>query len=232
MSELIKNIIIAFLGGSFALVLQLFANRKKRLGNRRSVLYILLEVYWNITRLERFKESDNFLDKFSSKLDINPIEINKVKPFLNEILFKVMFEGVISELKELSDSYSSLILSLASEEPILAYKISHLAKSLEKSKIYFDGLSNDMKAQFSKSEHEQIDNFIKNIFHNNIIFGERENVQISILKVGRSISFIQYFKVKNLIKEINTNQVDEAEIEKFVSIIMQEIEKKLNTLND
>lgn len=230
MSELIKNILIAFLGGSFALVLQMFTYRKERLGNRRSILYILIEVYWNISRLERFKESDQFLDKIFSKLDIDQSETDQVKPFLNGILFKVMFEDVIKELNEFSDNYSSLILSLASEKPILAYKISHLAKSLEKSSSYFDGISNDMKTQFPESEHEQIDSFIKNIFHNNIIFSEKESIQKSILNVGRSISIFQYFRAKNIIKEINTNQIDEAEIEKFVTIIKQEIEKQLSTL--
>ncbi|MHA8108439.1 hypothetical protein [Aquirufa sp. A-Brett2-W8] len=231
MNDLIRNILIAFLGGSFALVLQLFSYRKERLGNRRSILYILIEVYGNITRLERLKDSDHFLDKIFSKLDIDPSETDQVKPFLNGILFKVMFEDVINELNELSDNYSSLILSLASEKPILAYKISHLAKSLEKSTLYFDGISNDFKTQFPESEHEQIDSFIKNIFHNNIIFSEKESIRKSILKVGRSISIFQYFKAKNIIKEINTNQIDETEIEKFATIIKQEIEKQLSTMN-
>jgi hypothetical protein len=88
-----------------------------------------------------------------------------------------------------------------------------------------------MKTQFPESEHEQIDSFIKNIFHNNIIFSEKESIQKSILKVGRSISIFQYFRAKNIIKEINTNQIDEAEIEKFATIIKQEIEKQLSTMN-
>ena len=53
MTELLKNIFIAFSGGSFALIIQWYIFRRERLGTRRSVLYVLIEIYSNISKLEK-----------------------------------------------------------------------------------------------------------------------------------------------------------------------------------
>lgn len=215
MIELFKNISIAISGGSFALIIQWYVFRRERLGTRRIVLYVLIELYTNISKLEKFNETDELLDKLFNELDIDPVEIEKDKPMLNQIILNAIFRDVFTEFEEINLSYPKLILELSKERPLLAYRISHHAKCLNKITTYLENVLMELKVETTQFQHSELDESFKAIVRNEILFNDKENIRKSILKISCSISLIQFFKTKYFLFETDNTKIEKSDIKEL-----------------
>jgi hypothetical protein len=226
MTELLKNIFIAFSGGSFALIIQWYIFRRERLGTRRSVLYVLIEIYSNISKLEKFNKSDELIDKLFNELDIDPVEIEKDRPMLNQIILNALFNDVLTEFEEINLSYPKLILELSKEKPLLAYRISHHSKFLNKITVYLENVIIDLKENIPQFQHEELDDAFKSIVRNRILFNDKENIRKSILQVSCSISIVQFFNTKRFLKRNDDTKIKNSEIKELADQIKILFERK------
>lgn len=227
MIELIKNISIAISGGLFALIIQWYIFRRERLGTRRSVLYVLIELYTNIYKLDKLNESDELLDDIFDELDIDPCEIEKERPILNQIIINAIFKDVLAEFEEISLSYPKLILELSKEKPLLAYRISHHAKFLNKITLYLENVLMELKENMPHFQHEELDKAFKSILRNRILFSDIENIRKSILKVSCSISIFQFFNTKKFLNRNDNSKIEKSEIKELADQIKSTFEKRL-----
>lgn len=219
MMELLKNISIAFSGGSFALIIQWYIFKRERLSTRRSVLYALIEIYSNISKLEKFNKSDELLDMIFNELDLDPLESEKDRPILNQAILNALFNDVLAEFEEINLNYPKLILELSKESPILAYKISHHSKFLNKITIYLENVFINFKGNMPQLQHDELDDVFKSIVRNRILFYDKENIRKSILEVSYSISLLQFFSTKRFLKKKDDNSFNESEIKELADQI-------------
>lgn len=220
MSNYIKDITIAFLGGSFALFLQWYIIRLERLKTRRSVLYNLLEVYSNLLRIERIGNLDSFLNDFYLKLEIPQKEIEFATPVLKKQLVDIIFTELISELNSLSFQYSEAVKELAKDRPILAFEISHLANSIKISSESLENFISNLSNQFSEYDNSKIEEIINDILKKYLISDNVKEIKSAILKVSYSISFISYFKTFQKVKHLNNIGNIKHELETFSNEIV------------
>lgn len=226
MMELLKNISIAFSGGSFALIIQWYIFKRERLSIRRSVLYALIEIYSNISKLEKFNKSDELLDMIFIELDLDPLESEKDRSILNQAILNALFNDVLAEFEEINLNYPKLILELSKESPLLAYKISHHSKFLNKITIYLENVFINFKGNMPQLQHDELDDIFKSIVRNRILFYDKENIRKSILEVSYSISLLQFFNTKRFLKKNDDNSFKESEIKELADQIKNSLKSQ------
>ncbi|MCF8254579.1 MAG: hypothetical protein K9H61_07595 [Bacteroidia bacterium] len=238
------NIISAFLGGGIALFGQWYFLLRERSGNKRNILFYLLEINGNMSRLNRFENFDKIYDiitlKVSESADFGTMPSNDfLKPILKNILYKGLYEDVLIELNELNKKYLLSVDQLSKENPTLAYKIRNHSRSFNNMVNHLENFSSSIKLNLPESEHSEIERTFELVAIKNIINDALKEINDSIVNVSKEISFFEYLRVRKLLKKVNMVEESSEELYESIQPLMdsiingfQERYQKLNLKND
>lgn len=214
--EFLLNMISAFLGGTFALIVQWYVFRNEKYSTRRKVLYYLLEIYGNIYRLKKLKTIDLKYSKVLRDLGISEAEAMEVKSRIMSEVNQEVYADVFDELDDLNEHYPKIVDELSKENPTLAYYISGHGKSLDKMIGYLEKVTEAIKKEVPQNEHQQIDQIFATLFQNDFIDIVVDDIHSSLKLVGKSISIFELKKVKQVLDGIEDVKSDNSEIEERI----------------
>jgi flagellin-specific chaperone FliS len=168
---------------------QWFRTRKEDKKIKKKVLYILLDTHFKFSRLDLSQFVQIATDKVLSKIPENE-QSEELKQYLNklysEMLEELMHADVAKELSELEEKYTNAIDSLATVDPITAYRLNgktQIMKTFDSLKDYYDCV----KAHFPGHE---------NLIESNIIkatnYIKPEIIKISISEIEKEIYALSY----------------------------------------
>lgn len=220
MNTYIKDISIAFLGGSIALFLQWYIIRLERLKIRRSVLYNILEVYSNLLRIERIGNLDTLLKDVYTKMGIPENEIDSITPIFKNQLTEILFDDIVNELNEQSLHYKDAIKELAKDKPILAFEISHHASYLQIATENLDRFISNFKTEITEENQIEFEKIIRDILKENLISENINEIRKSILRISCSISPFYYYTTRKKIKFLSNKKSYGNELEKYMNDII------------
>lgn len=221
MNTYIKDISIAFLGGSIALFLQWYIIRLERLKIRRSVLYNILEVYSNLLRIERIGNLDTLLKDVYTKMGIPENEIDSITPIFKNQLTEILFDDIVNELNEQSLHYKDAIKELAKDKPILAFEISHHASYLQIATENLDRFISNFKTEITAENQIEFEKIIRDILKENLISENINEIRKSILRISCSISPFYYYTTRKKIKFLSNKKSYGNELEKYMNDIIE-----------
>jgi|GEM_PF-4188607 hypothetical protein len=221
MNTYIKDISIAFLGGSIALFLQWYIIRLERLKIRRSVLYNILEVYSNLLRIERIGNLDTLLKDVYTKMGIPENEIDSITPIFKNQLTEILFDDIVNELNEQSLHYKDAIKELAKDKPILAFEISHHASYLQIATENLDRFISNFKTEITEENQIEFEKIIRDILKENLISENINEIRKSILRISCSISPFYYYTTRKKIKFLSNKKSYGNELEKYMNDIIE-----------
>lgn len=221
MNTYIKDISIAFLGGSIALFLQWYIIRLERLKIRRSVLYNILEVYSNLLRIERIGNLDTLLKDVYTKMGIPASEFESITPLFKNQLTEILFDDIITELNEQSLHYKDAIKELAKDKPILAFEISHHASYLQIATENLDRFISNFKTEITEENQIEFEKIIRDILKENLISENINEIRKSILRISCSISPFYYYTTRKKIKFLSNKKSYGNELEKYMNDIVE-----------
>lgn len=221
MNTYIKDISIAFLGGSIALFLQWYIIRLERLKIRRSVLYNILEVYSNLLRIERIGNWDTLLKDVYTKMGIPENEIDSITPIFKNQLTEILFDDIVNELNEQSLHYKDAIKELAKDKPILAFEISHHASYLQIATENLDRFISNFKTEITEENQIEFEKIIRDILKENLISENINEIRKSILRISCSISPFYYYTTRKKIKFLSNKKSYGNELEKYMNDIIE-----------
>jgi len=221
MNTYIKDISIAFLGGSIALFLQWYIIRLERLKIRRSVLYNILEVYSNLLRIERIGNLDTLLKDVYIKMGIPENEIDSITPIFKNQLTEILFDDIVNELNEQSLHYKDAIKELAKDKPILAFEISHHASYLQIATDNLDRFISNFKTEITEENQIEFEKIIRDILKENLISENINEIRKSILRISCSISPFHYYTTRKKINFLSNKKSYGNELEKYMNDIIE-----------
>ncbi len=221
--EHLLTMISAFFGGTFALLVQWYVFRNERHGTRSKVLYYLLEIYGNIYRMKKLKSIDSKYSKVLNELGILEVDAREMKSKIMYEINQEVYTDVFDELDDLNEHYPKIVDELSKENPTLAYYISGHGKSLDKMIGYLDRITEAIKKEVPKNEHQQIDQIFTTLFQYNFIEIAIDDIRSSIELLSKNISFREVRKVNQVFHQIeDLTAVDEeieARVKSFIALI-------------
>ncbi|MBL0315065.1 MAG: hypothetical protein IPP69_04515 [Flavobacteriales bacterium] len=134
-----------------------------------------------------------------------------------------VYTDVFDELDDLNEHYPKIVDELSKENPTLAYYISGHGKSLDKMIGYLDRITEAIKKEVPKNEHQQIDQIFTTLFQYNFIEIAIDDIRSSIELLSKNISFREVRKVNQVFHQIeDLTAVDEeieARVKSFIALI-------------
>lgn len=196
---------------------------------KKQILFNLLETNHIFRRLDTSEFEKIYTEKVLTRIPENE-QTEEFKNFFQTMISQIlntMFHGNVAEsLQEIEAKYSLAVENLASIDPITAYHLNGKTKIMDSFNLIQSGLDN-LKQIITENDEEiqnQIDTTFHSLFKPDIIKEAISDLEIEILKIGRSIDLLTWYKLKRSFK--GSYIEDRKELELIIDGLLDKIVPK------
>ena len=170
--------------------------------------------------LDRLRE---FINKDKPYLKINDNEFNQLKYFLSNLIKTKLVEAVLSDYEQIINALDVSIKDIASEDPLLAYKL-NIGRDIYKAQSYLHGFLSDLEQHETIAQPLNQGIMPASAFKS--VASEQQNkeiikivkeIELNLITLSTSIGLMTRIKTKNIIEKriIAMETIDEQLYEEF-----------------
>lgn len=223
-----SKLLIGILTPTLLAVGYFYRARKESIKNRKTALYILLEIWHRISVFYR-KDFDDVFEKVVKEIkkqfpseNISESEILASKNHFTPILMEAARGIALSDLDSYQERYQEAVSLISSDDPIFAYKIS----SASKTKKFLKFLDSYLEKSLAPIEENEIGSMLSQSLKSHMTkhaeLDSIKDLESDIRRLSLKVGIFTYISSAYIIKKRRSNLaiIDNGEVENLVTNVL------------